>query len=234
MNWLHRSWSEHIFLVEERKQLYLKAMFRGRTNNPVSPGLHRTRSRSRSTTRKTPHTGAMVNSGMKTHDEHGNMIDDQAITVFISAIDTLPADEWRARTMAFEALVESLPAQDSNPLTGGITPWYKSNTTLRRLVTPVRELLLDARSTVNKHTAQHLAYLVQRIAQINPPQTDMCKYLLKDLLPTVLTLHGQTVKVIRAYTLEMMTIIIPICRFKSGLPILLEKLRKDKSRDVRE
>ena len=207
-------------------------MFRGRTNNPSSPGLRKTRSRSRSTTRKALH--GMVNSGMKTHDENGNMIDDQAINVFISAIDTLPSDEWRARTMAFEALVESLPAQDSNPLTGGITPWYKSSTTLRRLTPPLRELLLDARSTVNKHTAQHLAYLVQRISQINPTQSDVCKYLLKDLLPTVLMLHGQTVKVIRAYTLEMMTIIIPICRFKSGLPVLLERLRKDKSRDVRE
>lgn len=96
------------------------------------------------------------------------------------------------------------------------------------------ELLLDARSTVAKHTCQHLAFLVRRIKALNPVNSDTCKYLLKDLLPTVLALHAQTAKVIRGYAAEMMTIIIPLCRFKSGLPVMLERLRKDKSRDVRE
>jgi len=174
---------------------------------------------------------------MKTHDEHGNMIDDAAVSTFVTSIDSLPNDEWRARTLAFESLIESLPRENEPPPflnNGGITPWYKSHTALRRLFKPLSELLLDARSTVAKHTCQHLAFLVRRVKVLNPPYADTCKYLLKDLLPSVLSLHAQTVKVIRGYALEMMTIVIPLCRFKSGLPVMLERLRKDKSRDVRE
>ncbi len=173
---------------------------------------------------------------MRTHDEHGNMIDDEAITVFTKALDSLPKDEWRARTLAFEALIESLPGPGSSTgfIGSGIIPWYKSFTALRRLVNPISSLMLNARSTVVKHTGQHLAFLIQRIKDLNPPNADTAKYLLKDLLPSVLALHAQTSNIIRSYGIEMMTIIIPLCRFKSGLPVLLERLRKDKSRDVRE
>jgi hypothetical protein len=170
------------------------------------------------------------------HDEHGNMIDDEAISNFISSIDTLPSDEWRARTLAFEALIESLPSPNEPPAysSSSITPWYKSHIAMRRLFKPLSNLLLDARSTVAKHICTHLAFLVQRIKALNTPHADTCKYLLKDLLPTILSLHAQTVKLIRGYAAEMMNIIIPLCRFKSGLPVILERMRKDKSRDVRE
>lgn len=62
----------------------------------------------------------------------------------------------------------------------------------------------------------------------------MCKYLLKDLLVPIVAMHAQTVNVIRTYAHDMMAIIIPLCRFKSGLPVLLERLRKDKSHEVRQ
>jgi len=180
------------------------------------------------------------------------MIDDEAISTFTKALEGLPKDEWRARTIAFEALIEALPgsglsgtnnSNGSNNNSGlapnvyinsGIIPWYKSFTALRRLCNPISSLLLNARSTVVKHTSHHLAFLMQRVKDLNPPNADTAKYLMKDLLPTVLALHAQTSKVIRGYAIEMMTIIIPLCRFKSGLPVLLERLRKDKSRDVRE
>jgi hypothetical protein len=187
---------------------------------------------------------------LKNHDEHGNMVDDEAIQTFISTLDSLPKDEWRARTLAFETLIGSIPPAPSSSHAlssslagsshriaggnGGIMPWYSSFTAMRRLANPISSLLLNPRSSVVKHTTQHLAYLVQRVRDVNPPKSDMCKYLLKDLLGPVLAMHGQTVNVIRIYALEMMTIIIPLCRFKSGLPVLLERLRKDKSRDVRE
>lgn len=201
-------------------------MYKGRAGRSKSPANARARSRSRSVAR----------GGMRTHDEHGNMIDDGPISNFVTSIDSLPADEWRARTLAFESLIESLPRPNEPPvfIGNGITPWYKSHTAMRRLFKPLSELLLDARSTVAKHTCQHLAFLVRRVNALNPPKTDICKYLMKDLLPTVLALHAQTVKVIRGYAAEMMNIIIPLCRFKSGLPVMLERLRKDKSRDVRE
>ena len=174
-------------------------------------------------------------SAMKTHDDHGNMIDDEAIDTFVSALDALHKDEWRARTLAFEALIETLPGSGAPPpfVGSSIIPWYKSYTALRKLAKPVSSLLLNARSTVVKHTTQHLAFLVQKVKEVNPPNSDTCKYLLKDLLSSVLAMHAQTVAVIQNYALEMMTLIFPLCRFKSGLPVLLERLRKDKSRDVR-
>jgi len=171
---------------------------------------------------------------MKTHDENGNMIDHEPIDSFISDLDSIPSDEWRARTLAFESFVGTLPQRPMSNVTSGITPWYRSATALRRLHIPISSLLLDARSTVAKHTCQHLAFLVQRTTAFSPPNSDVCKYLLKDLLPSILGLHAQTVKVIKTYAVDMMSMIIPSCRFKSGLPILLERLRKDKSRDVRE
>lgn len=176
-------------------------------------------------------------SKMKTHDEHGNMIDHAPIDTFITTLDNLHKDEWRARTMAFEALVETLPKPGADPdysPNSGIMPWYKSYTALRKLSEPISSLLLNARSTVVKHTTQHLVMLVTSVKENNPPNSDMCKYLLKDLVPTILAMHGQTVKIIRNYALDAMTTIIPLCRYKSGLPVLLERLRKDRSRDVRE
>lgn len=212
-------------------------MNRGRN---VSSGNNRARSRSRSTVRNGGGGGgggSKNSSVMRTHDEHGNMIDDEAINTFTTALESLPKDEWRARTLAFESLIQTLPVPGGPPafIGSGIIPWFKSYTALRRLANPVSSLLLNARSSVVKHTCQHFAFLVQSVRDSNHPvQQDTCKYLLKDLLPTILALHAQTVNVIRGYVLEMMTIIFPLCRFKSGLPILLERMRKDKSRDVRE
>lgn len=203
-----------------------------RSSRSPSPSMakttntNRNRSRSRSVSRK-------PKGNPRHQDENGNMIDDGPVDVLVTAIDTLPSEEWRARTLAFESLIESLP-DPSNYNPTSYTPWFKSSPTLRRLHRPISALLLDGRSTVVKHTCQHLAYLVQRVSYLSPQNSDMCKYLLKDLLPTILSLHGQTVNLIRGYTLEMMTVVISACRFKSGLPVLLERLRKDKSRDVRE
>jgi len=163
------------------------------------------------------------------------MIDDEGIDTFISSLDALAKDEWRARTLAFETLIESLPEPGSAPRqANGIMPWYKSYTALRRLSNPINSLFLNPRSTVVKHSTQHFAFLVQRIKDLNPPKADMCKYLLKDLLVPIIAMHAQTVNLIRTYAHDMTAIIIPLCRFKSGLPVLLERLRKDKAHEVRK
>jgi hypothetical protein len=201
-------------------------MDRGRSNQS---GMLRSRSRSRSISR----VGSA--GGLRTHDEHGNIIDDGPIDTFISSLNNLPDEEWQDRTLAFEILLETLPSDRTLiPGNNNVIPWFQSYTALRRLAKPIGSLLLNARSSVVKHTTQNLAYLVQKVKDLNAPNADSCKYLLKDLLPAVLALHAQTVKTIRAYAFDMMCIIIPLCRFKSGLPTLLERLRKDKSRDVRE
>ena len=178
--------------------------------------------------------------GLRLHDEQGNMIDDEPVQSFISNLSTISApDEWRERMECLQELVESIPSADILPSVGGVTPWYRSPLTLRRLHVPLSALLADARSVVAKQVTKNVAELVEscsRVASCEGSNSvgDPCRYLLKDLLPAVIALHGQTVSIIKGYAKAMMERIIIACRFKSGLPVLLEKLRKDKSKDVRE
>ena len=188
-------------------------------------------------------------------------VDDRPVAEFIDAISALSADSWQARTLALETLVNHVPASDTeegilsaalvvgNGISGysppdGMVPFYLSPTTLRRLASPIGNVLTDPRSSVVKHACHHLVLLVERTAaapSISPsdssrtaPRPDRARHLLRDLLPTILTLHAQTVNVIRGYTTTMMLTVLSLCRFKSGLPTLLDALRKNKSRDVRE
>ena len=194
-------------------------------------------------------------------------VDDRPVAEFIDAISALSADSWQARTLALEKLVNHVPASDTeegisaalavgNVGSGGgsvsgysppdgMVPFYLSPTTLRRLASPIGNLLTDPRSSVVKHACHHLVLLVERTGaapSISPSDSsrtashrpDRARHLLRDLLPTILTLHAQTVNVIRGYTTTMMLTVISLCRFKSGLPTLLDALRKNKSRDVRE
>ena len=70
--------------------------------------------------------------------------------------------------------------------------------------------------------------------QAPPPPPFVGRLLFKDLLPSILQLSGQTVKVIRTYGVNMTLTIIPHCRVKSALVILLERMKSDKNRNVRE
>ena len=179
-------------------------------------------------------------------------VDDKPVVDFIDAISALSSESWQARTLALEKLVNHVPASDTeeggdacgyNP-PDGMVPFYLSPTTLRRLASPIGSLLTDPRSSVVKHACHHLTLLVERTGAApsisssstnnSSPRPDRARHLLRDLLPTILTLHAQTVNVIRGYATTMMLTIIPLCRFKSGLPTLLDALRKNKSRDVRE
>ena len=63
---------------------------------------------------------------------------------------------------------------------------------------------------------------------------DRARHLLRDLIPSVLALHAQTVNVIRSHATVMMLSVISLCRFKSALPAILDALRRNKSREVRE
>ena len=179
-------------------------------------------------------------SGMGLHDEQGNMIDDEPVQSFISNLSSFSSpDEWHERKECFRQLVESIPSHEVLPSVGGITPWYRSPQTLRRLHVPLSNLLADARSIVAKQVTNDVAELVESCSRVascggNNSGEDPCQYLLKDLLPAVMALHGQTVNIIKGYAKAMMERIIIACRFKSGLPVLLEKLRKDKSKDMRE
>mmetsp|Transcript_9581 Transcript_9581/g.17420 ORF Transcript_9581/g.17420 Transcript_9581/m.17420 type:complete len:737 (-) Transcript_9581:253-2463(-) len=165
------------------------------------------------------------NSSLGETNKDGVRVDDAALGEFISAVEGLKADEWKIRTQALDKLMASISKSAPSPQ---VKMWYASPVTLRRLAPPLIGLLLDPRSTVVKHTTSAIRTLVLRHCRND------ARHLIKDLLNTVLDLHAQTVNVIRGYVLAMTLDIIPHCRFKSGLPLMLDRLRKDKSRDVRD
>eukprot|EP00986_Skeletonema_menzelii_P002930 scaffold848_cov153-Skeletonema_menzelii.AAC.11 len=68
----------------------------------------------------------------------------------------------------------------------------------------------------------------------SPPPPFVGRLLFKDLLPSILQLSAQTVKVIRTYGVNMTLQLIPHCRVKSAFVILLERMKSDKNRNVRE
>jgi len=58
--------------------------------------------------------------------------------------------------------------------------------------------------------------------------------LFKDLMKTILDVHAQTVAVIRANVQNMTLEILPIIPCKAAMPLMLERLKSDKSRTVRD
>ena len=60
------------------------------------------------------------------------------------------------------------------------------------------------------------------------------RLLIKDLLSAILDLSKQTVKVIRTYGVNMTIDILPHCRVKSIIPVLLERMKSHINRTVRE
>ena len=60
------------------------------------------------------------------------------------------------------------------------------------------------------------------------------RLLIKDLLPVILDLSKQTVKVIRSYGVNMTIDILPLCRVKSIIPVILERMKTHINRTVRE
>ncbi len=70
--------------------------------------------------------------------------------------------------------------------------------------------------------------------QAPPPPAFVGRLLLRDLLPFILDLSKQTVKVIRTYGVNMTIDIMPRCRVKSCVVVLLERMKTHQHRTVRE
>lgn len=142
-------------------------------------------------------------------------------------------------------------------------PWYRSSKAVRKLERPLKSLLLDARSAVVKETTDLIGTLLtvklqphpSLVIETNvnsaelesglrtiegstksrvPPPAFVGRLLLKDLIPTVLDMSKQTVKVIRTEAVSMMLDILPHCRVKSVNIVMLEKMKSHKNRSVRE
>lgn len=143
-------------------------------------------------------------------------------------------------------------------------PWYRSSKSLRRLALPLKNLLLDARSAVVKEATELIATLMMvklqshpSLAVVNgevnakdegletisggsnmmqqpPPAAFVGRLLFKDLLPSIIDLSKQTVKLIRSYGANMTIDILPHCRVKSCTVVLLERMKTHQNRTVRE
>jgi archaellum component FlaD/FlaE len=143
---------------------------------------------------------------------------------FCHLIENTPVDKWQIRSDAFERIVKQIPT--GTAYTEG-DAWYNNPPILRHLAIPISDLLKDARSTVVKRTCASLTKLFNRC------QSD-ARYLFKDLMPTILSVHAQTVQVIRQAVQAMIEESIPEVPCKSIMPFLMERLKIDKSRTVRD
>jgi hypothetical protein len=150
-------------------------------------------------------------------------IEDGPVLSFVETIEHTKPEQWQKRTMALQQLISGIP----NEISGTDTMWYNSPKFLRHLALPLGELLKDPRSSVVKRTADSCTALFSKCGAD-------ARYLLKDLMPTILAVHAQTVQVIRNSVLEMMVESLPLVPCKSVMPLLLERLKSDKSRTVRE
>jgi len=150
-------------------------------------------------------------------------IEDGPVLDFCAVIEDTKPEQWQQRTKALQKLVGGVPDE----IMGADTHWYNSPKYIRHLAYPLSELLKDPRSSVVKRTCDSCTCLFSKC------RAD-ARYLLKDLMPTILGVHAQTVQVIRNAVLEMMMDSFPLVPCKSVMPLLLERLKSDKSRTVRE
>jgi len=149
-------------------------------------------------------------------------VDDQQIQDFCATIEATPSDEWLKRTGALQSLVSSIPR-----VADGSPQWYSSAKTLRHLAFPISSLLKDARSTVVKRTCESTSLLFDKCGMES-------RYLLKDLMVTIIGVHAQTVQVIRTYVQAMVMEALTKVPCKAAMPLWLEKLKTDKRKTVRE
>jgi hypothetical protein len=146
------------------------------------------------------------------------------ITDFWHVIENVPPEEWQKRTGALQRLVSQIPTGSDYV---SEESWFNSPKTLRHLCVPLAELLRDPRSSVVKRTCEGMTSLFGKCQ-------DDARYLFKDLMPTILGVHAQTVQIIRNYVQTMITDSLPVVQCKMVMPIWMERLKSEKSRTVRE
>jgi uncharacterized membrane protein YgcG len=143
---------------------------------------------------------------------------------FATVIESTQPEDWQRRVSAFTTLVATIPSGSDY---SAVDAWFNSPPTLRHLANPLSALLKDARSTVVKRTCEACSELFGKC------QAD-ARYLLKDIMPTVLAVHAQTVKVIQTYVQTMILEALGVVPCKMAMPVWLDRLKSDKSRTVRE
>eukprot|EP00934_Nitzschia_sp_Nitz4_P008957 Nitzschia sp. Nitz4//scaffold1_size375055//109697//111439//NITZ4_000243-RA/size375055-processed-gene-0.334-mRNA-1//1//CDS//3329540946//8947//frame0 len=155
----------------------------------------------------------------------GKQIPDGPIREFALVVEKTSPEDWQKRTQAFVRVVSQIPHEAFLEPTQAY--WYNSPPTLRHLAWPLSELLKDPRSTVVKITCEASKELFSKCGV-------EARYLLKDIMPTILGVHAQTVAVIRASVQDMTLHALSVSPCKMAMPIWLDRLKGDKSRTVRE
>jgi len=169
----------------------------------------------------------MYSSPSRTPTPHSKrQIPEGPVHDFTVLIETTPSDRWQKRCAALRELVDSIP-EGSDYYVNDQECWYNSAPVLRHLAFSISDLLKDPRSTVVKRTCESLTRLFIKC------QSD-ARYLFKDLMPTVLSVHAQTAQVVRNAVQEMVLETIPEVPCKMVMPLWMERLKIDKSRTVRE
>lgn len=153
-----------------------------------------------------------------------NQIPDGPIQDFTHIIETTAPEEWQRRTTAFMKLVASIPVGSDYTARES---WYNSPATLRHLALPLSDLLKDPRSSVVRLACESTDELFAKC------QGD-ARYLLKDIMPTVLQVHASTVHIIRNYVQATIVDALTVVPCKMAMPVWLDRLKNDKSRTVRE
>jgi len=154
----------------------------------------------------------------------GKQLGDGPIRDFAIVIEKTTPEDWVKRTQALSSLVATIPSGSDYV---AVEAWYNTPSTLRHLACPLAELLKDPRSTVVIKTCESSGELFGKC------QMD-ARYLLKDIMPTVLSLHAQTVQVIRQAVQDMVVDAMAVTPCKMVMPIWLDRLKADKSKTVRE
>ena len=163
-------------------------------------------------------------AGHITGSPYGKQIADGPIRDLAVVIEKTTPEDWVKRCQALASLVATIPSGSDYV---SVEAWYNSPPTLRHLAWPLSELLKDPRSTVVIKTCECCAELFGKC------QLD-ARYLLKDIMPTVLSLHAQTVQVIRQSVQDMVVDAMAVTPCKMVMPIWLDRLKSDKSKTVRE
>lgn len=150
--------------------------------------------------------------------------DEALISQFTQLIEDTPAEDWKRRSEGLQYLVAQIPKGERYY---DEAAWYNSPASLRGLSLAVSELLKDARSTVVKRTCEQMTILFRRCKTNG-------RYLLRDIMPTILSVHAQTAQIVRLAVQNMVVETIPEVPCKMVMPLWMERLKIDKSRTVRE
>jgi len=151
---------------------------------------------------------------------------------------SIPRPTVSTRHLNGSSSSRSLPSNNrghhtsAHALTENNKVWYLDPTELRHLYLPFQELLTDLRAQLVKSATATLS-------ELSACSRDNLRLLVRDLLPDLIGLHGQTVRTIHGYGMAAMLRILGNVKTRTPgkmgfVPTLLEGSRSHKSKAARK